>query len=464
MKKIFGNIIGLVLVLIESNSSAGTEVINFDIAVFPSDSGRHSVECYISVPKRMLTYTRDEKGVLRTKLEVKVEFQTVGKLVKEIKNTLSSNAEDTADAVVGQLIHTMSALLKSGNYNIIMSVEEVGGRKIKMIGERKVEIFERAPGKVSLSDIELATSIKKSTRIDGVFYKNTLEVVPNPSMIFGAPFNELHTYIVATNSLQGTKIVKDFYTHSAITRNGDTAVFANMEKRRRRKWISDEVVLTDSYSLESLPSGKYTYQFELTDSTLQVLASRKKIFFVYNPKISLPQADYKTSNSTEGEIIRNMKEDEVEELVRQIAAIDIAESEIMIAMTATERRNKLVDFWAKKSGEFALTKFRDLAIEAKRLYTNSYKQGFETDRGRILIKYGRPDNTDFANSDPTLKPHEIWTYNNIPNNGSGTFIFVDRNGFGSYELIHSTVRGEIYNPNWLQYITPTRSSTIDISR
>jgi len=39
--------------------------------------------------------------------------------------------------------------------------------------------------------------------------------------------------------------------------------------------------------------------------------------------------------------------------------------------------------------------------------------------------------------------------------GGAEFIFYDPNGFGDYELLHSSKRGERHNPNWESKIKNT---------
>ena len=47
-------------------------------------------------------------------------------------------------------------------------------------------------------------------------------------------------------------------------------------------------------------------------------------------------------------------------------------------------------------------------------------------------------------------PHVIWVYYSLA--GGSQFIFYDRNGFGSYELIHSSYYKELRNQNWEELI------------
>jgi GWxTD domain-containing protein len=57
--------------------------------------------------------------------------------------------------------------------------------------------------------------------------------------------------------------------------------------------------------------------------------------------------------------------------------------------------------------------------------------GWKSDRGRIYIVYGRPDEIERHPMDIGLKPYEIWYYYS----SNHIFYFVDENGFGDYRLV-----------------------------
>ena len=111
-------------------------------------------------------------------------------------------------------------------------------------------------------------------------------------------------------------------------------------------------------------------------------------------------------------------------------------------------------FWNKRDPNPAtpVNEFKDEFYQrvqyANDRYTTRGMEGWETDRGRILVKYGLPTNIEPHLFDRGVRPHEIWEYNNIPGEGQAQFIFADRNGFGEFELIHSTVAGERRLANW----------------
>ena len=84
-------------------------------------------------------------------------------------------------------------------------------------------------------------------------------------------------------------------------------------------------------------------------------------------------------------------------------------------------------------------------------YSVINRAGMKTDRGRIYILYGEPDEIERYPNDIDKKPYEIWHYNRLE--GGVYFIFGDVSGFSNYELLHSTKRGELRDDYWQRRIS-----------
>ncbi|MBN2366438.1 MAG: GWxTD domain-containing protein, partial [Calditrichaeota bacterium] len=66
--------------------------------------------------------------------------------------------------------------------------------------------------------------------------------------------------------------------------------------------------------------------------------------------------------------------------------------------------------------------------------------GWETDRGRIFIKFGEPDDIERHPFEIDSQPYEIWRYYDLRK----VFLFIDRTGFGDYYL-HPNYFEQEYN-------------------
>lgn len=63
-------------------------------------------------------------------------------------------------------------------------------------------------------------------------------------------------------------------------------------------------------------------------------------------------------------------------------------------------------------------------------FSSSGLGGWITDRGRIFIKFGQPDDVERHPFEANSYPYEIWRYYSLQKN----FLFIDRTGFGDYDL------------------------------
>jgi GWxTD domain-containing protein len=61
----------------------------------------------------------------------------------------------------------------------------------------------------------------------------------------------------------------------------------------------------------------------------------------------------------------------------------------------------------------------------------SFRQGWETDRGEVYIRFGPPDEVERHPYEVGQRPYEIWYYYDIQRR----FIFVDEMGYGEYRLV-----------------------------
>jgi GWxTD domain-containing protein len=67
---------------------------------------------------------------------------------------------------------------------------------------------------------------------------------------------------------------------------------------------------------------------------------------------------------------------------------------------------------------------------ANQSFSTINQEGWQTDRGRIYIKFGEPDDIERHPFEVNSDPYEIWRYYNYRK----IFLFIDRSGFGDYYL------------------------------
>ena len=132
------------------------------------------------------------------------------------------------------------------------------------------------------------------------------------------------------------------------------------------------------------------------------------------------------------------------------SVLDKKDKKIADRLNDAGKINFLKRYWEKRENDDpdAREKFLYLISIANRDYSSGKKQGWKTDRGRILITHGSPDKIDKETYSTDVQDHEIWHYFN----GNYTFVFADTHGFGEFTLIHSDFTGEKYDANWKEKI------------
>ncbi len=118
----------------------------------------------------------------------------------------------------------------------------------------------------------------------------------------------------------------------------------------------------------------------------------------------------------------------------------IASGSFMDAMRKAgpeERKALWEEFWKEKDptpgtpeNEFYEEHLRRFEFANERFRT-SFSPGWKTDRGRVYITYGPPDQIENNPYDSDRDSAEIWYYTNL----GRRFVFVDKTGFGDYQLI-----------------------------
>jgi GWxTD domain-containing protein len=159
----------------------------------------------------------------------------------------------------------------------------------------------------------------------------------------------------------------------------------------------------------------------------------------------------------------------LEEVVPYI--ITEAEKSVFLSLPNEEERGKFIQsFWKKKDpdpstteNEFKVAYYKRIAI-ANKLFGVGKKDGWRTDRGKIFILLGPPQEVqrDFTPTGSTVSVYhgmrEIWNYWGIENPRlpyNLEIVFIDRFGVGDYVLEQSLSMGQYgrtaYDINSLHY-------------
>jgi GWxTD domain-containing protein len=425
-------------------------LLNTDVARFRYDDNNGYVELYISIPRRVVTVQQSDDGyagyILLSVQVTDTEYNEILERTVTVIPVDIVTREEHSEA--GNVVSQMGFRLPFGTYAISVSAVDsiVTNRSDTSSHILTVEPYGTAE---SVSDLELCSNIIMSQKSDEPFYKNSLEVYPNPSLLFGSVSHPvLFTYSELYNIIPG----ESYYIEtSLIDITGDTVT----EIKKKKQYEYSNAVEVNTLNVTPYPSGKYRYRLSLYSREDLLLGSREKTFYLYNPHIAVaaeeqrPVITDEIEQLTAEELIREFR------LSRYIASReDIREFDQLTDDEA--RRSFLRIFWTElEQGLVDREPVRRREYLQRTEFANENygvmgREGWQTDRGRVYILYGEPDEIERFPSSGQTKPYEIWRFYQIENGVE--FVFIDRSGFGEYTLVHSTKRGELRDNTWRQYL------------
>jgi len=357
--------------------------------------------------------------------------------------TLESNnqIENASASVKGSLI---KVILPVGQYSLKMiRLDESKTQKLDSIQyEFKAPQFRE--DKIAVSDLELSSRIiTKSKNEEGLFYKNTLEVFPNPTHIFGKD-NPMLFYYIELYNLKDEQVPGEIKIQAVIS---DDEGQIRAEKSYTRKRSYESIVEYGQFNITKLENGLYTLIFAVIDSASDYSVYTRNNFYINNPDVVMASGGDRKEEFSESEF-SSLPEDELNEKFKPVVYI-ASKNEMDVHKrldTAESKRKFLYKFWQEEQRYGLKDKYYERVDMANELYAFSNREGWQSDRGRIYIMYGKPDRILKKPHNPDDIPYEIWFYYDLE--GGVKFLFGDVTGFGEYLLENSTKRGEIHNPKY----------------
>ncbi|MBL4716366.1 MAG: GWxTD domain-containing protein [Bacteroidia bacterium] len=213
-------------------------------------------------------------------------------------------------------------------------------------------------------------------------------------------------------------------------------------------------VVLGVFPIDKLPSGNYHLTIEVVDKTNKLLDQRR-IFFQRSNQLS-PLETIISVTLSRGFTLKFDKA-QIQEYVKCLSPIS-SEMELVFAQNALGSNDSTImqkyfqAFWEKRNTEEPESEwskyFKNVKI-AEKLYGTRILNGFETDRGRVYLKYGLPNDKVISDFETYAYPYELWQYNKAGNQSNVKFVFYNPDMVtNDYQLIHSDVIGEIRNRGW----------------
>ncbi len=447
----------------EADSVRAPLQFTVDFARFRAPGERTFLETYISLPRSTLTYVPTGDGRLRGEFLVDALLLSGADTVAHRLWRNINHADSLAETQGAYSLFTVGQFnVPKADYRMDLLVIDMASHDTAraVFGIKAIAFPDSG---LCLSDLQLAAQISRDST-QGQFTKGNYLILPNPPGIYGTTLPILYFYAEVYNLTYGHPGDSAFYRVSYFILNGDGQRVKAFPSSKKAK-PGTSAVEVGGLNIITLPSGTYYLVLEVEDPTKGERASVMKKFFVYREGETFAAqqqkpATGKGSPGLDADRYNVMSEKELDHEFEVTRYINTPEDRATWkTLNVAGKRNFLRDFWARMDqtpgtpeNEFKQDYLARVA-EANAVF-KGFREGWKTDRGRILLQYGRPDEIERFPFSAENKAYHIWHYYSVQ--GGVVFIFVDKREMGDFELVHSTARGELFDADWQRWIDPNR--------
>ena len=444
------------LIVVHAADAQNRFHIGADIARFRADSTSIYVEVYYSFDVSKLTFVRSgDAWGSEAVMDIYFKRSANDSIVARNKWRIPFSTDDSTLLNTSRMyVDVQGFFLKPDVYRMYL----VGGNRAVRSQRDSFSValdlkaIDRS--QIALSDIELCSSIT-SVEKDSVsrFIKNTYEAKPNPTRIFGLGQPVIFYYLEEYNLLRNKSPF--YYTRFSVANSLGKEILTRDKVKNR---LNESNVEVGTIKVNTLRTGSYTFNFTVIDSVDNTSYTSSKKFFVYNPSLPIDSLTTGTQGSVLASEYATMTEPELDLQIAEVRYLATNEENLRFkSVTGGDAKRKLLfDFWNRRDDDPSTpdnprkTEYFKRVDYSNEHFKNSFREGWRTDRGRVFIVYGPPDEVERHADEADTKPYEIWTYNSIQ--GGVIFVFGDRSGFSDYVLLHSTHRDELHDENWMNQL------------
>ena len=395
----------------------GEERFEIDAVDFRSDqTGINSLDIYYKIFYDALSYQKTDTGYVAS-YEVAIVIEGQGDTQLEgitrqghIKVDNYAESRRSTDFIINA-IHT-----KYPDQDITVRAiltDKLAGTSMEEKKDlKKRDYWGKYP---DISRIEFAREVEPALG-DSRFNKGDYRVIPNVSRLFGGDQDTLLDYYQEVYPGQKENkyisVVSRIYHRAKGIIYADTMKIGDLDSVRH---LVRQIDITDIspglYDLEIRVEGRRGKQLSNLIEPFELELTAETIF----------RNDYETAVK----------------MLKYLATSD-ENKKLEEAKTPEARRTAWDEFWRLRDDDphdqVNPTKqeyFRRIR-HANRNFTLMKREGWRTDRGRVYITFGEPDEVDDYPFELSSKPYQIWYYYRI--NPARQFLFIDEWGDGNFEL------------------------------
>lgn len=441
-------------------------------------------ETYLSVIGSSVKFIKNGNGKFQGAVDIAISFTQNGELKNAQKYSL--NSPELTDTTHGypNFIDQQRYQLANGMYDVEISISDKNDPSLKPLVTKIPININFSSEVISASDIQLLESYTKSAK-PGALTKSGYDLMPYVSTYFPENITKLKFYAEFYNAKkvlgEGQKMILSYFLENYESK-AKLSTYSSFLKQS-----ANEVnILLGEFNIESLPTGNYNLVIEVRDKDNLLQAEQKCFIQRTNKPAQLSIEDIQSIDITKTFTGNYKNLDTLMGYMRCLRPL-ASSSEIGFIENQLKEKNLglmqqfLYVFWKTRypdNAEIAWLEYYKEVMKVNKEFGTYGLKGYDTDRGRVYLQYGPPDQRSISDSEPSAYPYEIWEYYSLtdkkqmltnPNNRQSNKKFVFYNPdlvTNRYKLIHSTAKTEIYNTSWelLLHKRDTQTNDMDLDK
>lgn len=428
----------------------------FNYAAFNTPDNKPYIETYMSIVGKSVTFKKNQNNKFQASVEIGVAYL----LDNEIKfakkyNLLSPEVEDTSKGLPVFIDVQRVQLGTTGSYILEMEITDKNNETPKPVVFKQDINLHFNNDSLGFSDVELVETLTPSIT-PGTLTKSGYDLLPYISNFYHEKINNLSFYaeLYQTKKVfsESEKFLVTYSIESYETGNR-LANYYQFTKQSPR----DIITIIGEFPLQDLPTGNYYLALEVRDKSNKVLTTKKTFFQRRNAKAVIQKEDLSSVAINQTFVERITNKDSLKEYIACLRPIASSVEQNFIDHQAAENDLKikqqfLYNFWQKRAPENPQKAFNEYMVNVKyvnEVYSATNFKGYQTERGRVYLRYGKPDQLTKFDFEPNNYPYEIWQFYKTDKRNNRKFIFYNPDISGNnYDLLHSDAVGEKYDPRW----------------
>jgi GWxTD domain-containing protein len=450
MKKL-GVFILLSLIYWQSKS-ADLSIYYYYAPFYNSEVGTY-LETYLTVVGNSAVFKKNENGKYQASVEITLLFNQDGK-VKEFRKYVLKSPEVNDTISKPNFIDLQRINLKEGLYNFELKVKDVQNVNTKEYVFHDIITISHKTNEIEFSGIEYIEKYSV-TKEQNTLSRNGYDMVPYVADYYPSNIKAFIFYFEIYNTIAAFGNESEFllqYYIESISKQGANNYYTKSKKQK----VAEIIPVMGELAIDGLETGNYNFVVEVRNKENKVIASKKSFFQRSNPKEIIKWENIEDINVMQT-FVENIKSiDTLKEYINELYPISDG-AELTYAQNAFKSKDinymqkYFYCFWKSRSNvlpEEEWRKYREQVLYVNKLYGSQIKKGYESDRGRVYLQYGAPNNTTESVSSNNINPYEIWHYYILDKQRDGIFLFYNPEIMGrDYTLIYSNAKNEVCKPN-----------------